>query len=104
VPKGRPDRPENPDIEFTANVKAKELHFEEVPETEVRFSGSPERESASGTDRKNLPDEVEPGVTYRDPEVRLRIASALARDDPDLNEWFEKTRKEGKKGSTRRKQ
>ena len=104
MPKGRPDRPENPDIEFTANVKAKELHFEEVPETEVRFSGSPGRESASGTDRKNLPDEVEPGVTYRDPEVRLRIASALARDDPDLKKWFEETPEEGTGRPTRRKQ
>ena len=99
----RPDKPENPDIEFTADVRAKELRFEEVPETEVRFSGNPERESASGTDRENLPDEVEPGVTYRDPEVRLRIASALARDDPDLQEWFERVRKEGKEGPTRRK-
>ena len=87
--KRRPDRPENPDIEFTADVKAKELRFEEVPETEVRFTGHPERESASGTDRENLPDEVEPGVTYRDPKVRLRIASALARDDPELRRWFE---------------
>ena len=85
----RPDRPENPDLEFTADVKAKELRFEEVPETEVRFTGHPERESASGTDRENLPDEVEPGVTYRDPKVRLRIASALARDDPELRRWFE---------------
>ncbi|WP_207956952.1 hypothetical protein [Rubrobacter tropicus] len=102
--RGRPDKPENPDIEFTADVKAKELRFEEVPETEVRFSGHPKRESASGTDRENLPEEVEPGVTYRDPEVRLRIASALARDDPDLRKWFEETREEGKEGPTRRKQ
>ena len=87
--KRRPNRLENPDIEFTADVKAKELRFEEVPQTEVRFTGHPERESASGTDRENLPDEVEPGVTYRDPKVRLRIASALARDDPELRRWFE---------------
>ena len=87
--KGRPDRPENPDIEFTADVKAKWLRFEEVPETEVRFTGEPGYESASGTDRENLPDEVQPDVTYRDPKVRLRIASALARDDPELREWFE---------------
>jgi hypothetical protein len=80
----RPDRPENPDIELTADVKARELRFEEVPETEVRFPGYPERESASGTDRENLPDEVEPGVTYRDPRVRLRIASKLAAADRDL--------------------
>ena len=74
----RPDRPENPDIEFTADVKANELRFEEVPETEIRFPGHPERESASGTNRENLPEKVEPGVTYRNPEVRLRIATALA--------------------------
>ena len=92
--RGRSDRPENPDIEFTADVKARELRFEEVPETEVRFTGHPERESASGTDRENLPDEVEPDVTYRDPRVRLRIASALARDDPELRRWFEEEQQE----------
>lgn len=97
----RPDKPSNPDIEFTANVKARELRFERVPKTEVRFSGHPRRESASGTDRKNLPDEVEPDVTYRDPEVRLRIASALARDDPDLARWFEES-EEDEERPTRR--
>lgn len=59
-------------------MKARELRFEEVPETEVRFPGHPERESVSGTERENLPDRVEPGVTYREPRVRLRIATALA--------------------------
>ena len=100
--RGRPDKPENPDIEFTADVKAKELRFEEVPETEVRFTGHPERESASGTDRENLPDEVEPGVTYRDPEVRLRIASALARDDPELRQWFKEVQEDAKDDTKRR--
>ena len=85
--KGRPRKPENPDVEISATVKARELHFERVPETEVRFTGRPERESASGTDRVNLPDEVEPGVTYRDPEIRLRIASALVKASPELEKW-----------------
>ena len=102
--KRRPDEPKNPDIEFTADVKAKELRFEEVPETEVRFSGHPERESASGTDRENLPDEVEQGVTYRDPKVRLRIASALARDDPELRRWFEEEQEDVKDDEKRRTQ
>ena len=87
--KRRPVRPRNPDIEFTANIKARELYFEEVPETEVTFEGHPRRESASGTDRENLPDEVERGVTYRDPEVRLRIASALDETDPEIRRFFE---------------
>jgi hypothetical protein len=57
-------------------VKARELRFEEVPETEVR--------PPAQTDRENLPEEVEPDVTYRNPRVRLRIASALvdAEGDP----------------------
>lgn len=80
----RPDRPRDPDIEFTADIRAKELRFQRVPETEVRFRGHPEHESASGTDRENLPDRVEPHVTYRDPKVRLRIASAIGEEDPDL--------------------
>jgi len=102
--KKRPERPRNPDIEFTADVKARELRFEEVPETEVRFSGSPGRESASGTDRENLPDEVEPGVTYRNPKVRLRIATALARDDPDLRELLGEDGEKAKNDQKRRTQ
>ena len=85
--KGRPRRPENPDVEISAGVRARELYFERVPETEVRFTGHPRRESASGTDRVNLTDEVEPGVTYRDPEIQLRIASALVKEDPEPKKW-----------------
>lgn len=75
--KKRLDSLENPDVEISATVKSRELRFEEVPETRTRFWGSPERESVSGTERENLPDEVKSGVTYRDPRVRLRIASGL---------------------------
>jgi aminopeptidase N len=75
--KKRLDRPKNPDIEFTANVKARELRFEEVPENDVRFRSNPENESVWGTERENLPEEVEAGETYRDPRVRLRIATKI---------------------------
>ncbi|MEW6635744.1 MAG: hypothetical protein AB1425_02905 [Actinomycetota bacterium] len=71
-------RPEKPDIEISASVEAGELRFEKVPETAVRFRGNPERETVSGTERENLPDEVRPGVTYRNPKVRLRIATAIS--------------------------
>jgi len=101
VAEERPGRPEKPDIEFTADVKARELRFEEVPQTEVRFPGRPERESVSGTERENLPEEVEPGITYRDPRVRLRIATALAGDRPGDSTQAE--RREGKSDETRRK-
>jgi hypothetical protein len=94
--KKRLDRPEDPDIELTADVKARELRFEEGPETEVRFPGHPERESVSGTERGNLPEEVEPGVTYRNPRVRLRIASALADVDPELRVRLDEERRESR--------
>lgn len=84
--KRRPERPADPEIEFTADVKARELRFDEVPDPKVEFPGYPERESAWGADRENLPEEVEEGVTYRNAEVRLRIATKLKDAAPDLRE------------------
>ena len=71
--------PEDPDVEMGARVKAKRLRFKRVPETEVQFAGEPDHESESGSERKNLPEQVEPGVTYRDVEVRWRAAAKIAR-------------------------
>ena len=67
----------NPDIDFSASVKARELRFEEEPQTEVRFRGHPERNSVSVNERKNLPEKIRQGVTYHDISVRSRIASEL---------------------------
>jgi hypothetical protein len=76
--KERPSRPQSADIELVASVEADELRFDEPPETEVRFFGEPGHESASGSDRTNLPEKVEPGVTYRNVRVDYRLASRLA--------------------------
>jgi hypothetical protein len=76
--KKRPSRPHSADIELVASVEADELRFDEPPETEVRFFGEPGHESASGSDRTNLPEKVEPGVTYRNVRVDYRLASRLA--------------------------
>ena len=76
--KAREERP--PDIEIGAQVKAKRLRFRRKPETKVEFEGGTrireddrigevELETDSTTERRNLPEEVEPGVTYRDVEV-----------------------------------
>ena len=75
----------NPDIDFSASVKARELHFEEEPQTEVRFWGHPERNSVSVNERKNLPEKVRQGVTYHEVSVRSRIASELVatEEEPD---------------------
>jgi hypothetical protein len=69
--KRRREQPEPPpaDIEIGAVAKAKKLRFNSKPETKLEFPDSAET-SGSHTERKNLPDEVEPGVTYRDVEVR----------------------------------
>jgi hypothetical protein len=94
----RGDRP--PDIEVGAKVTARKLRFRRKPETKVEFEGETrirsddriddvEIESDSHSERRNLPDEVEPGVTYRDVEVGW-VAEARARipeeEDEDEDE------------------
>ena len=80
--KGDPDRVENADVEIGAIVKVKQLRFRQKPKTHVELHGElhepdaqGELETTSGSERKNLPDEVEPGVTYRDVRVRWRAAA-----------------------------
>ena len=68
---------ESPSIDFTANLRARELRFDEVPETEVRFWGDSKRVSLSGTERKNLPEEARRGMEYRNVSVRFRVATEL---------------------------
>ena len=56
-----------PDIEIGARARARRVEFEDVPDTETRFSGSYRAETLD--ERENLPEQVEPGVTYRDVQV-----------------------------------
>lgn len=80
--KERSITPENPDVEFTATVKARELRFEEVPDTEVH--------PPAQTERENLPEKVRPadaGTTFRDISIRVRIANELTVSEPD--QWEE---------------
>ncbi len=72
-----------PDIEFEATVRSRRLRFGERPETSLTFHGSPGNRAGSTTERRNLPEEVEPGVTYRDAWVRLRIEARLADELPE---------------------
>ena len=76
--KKRLDRPEHPDIEFKANVKARELRFDEVPDTQVH--------PPAQTERENLPEKVRPthaGITFRDVSVEVRIANELTISEPN---------------------
>ena len=73
----KPKRLGNADITVNASVRARQLRFGELPQTRTEFSGTPGHESASGSDRVNLPQRVEKDVTYRHVQVYYRLASAL---------------------------
>lgn len=68
------------DLSITARVTARELRFEKVPNPKVEFTGRPRRETAWESSRENLPKQVQPGVTYRDIGITLRITSIF----PDI--------------------
>ena len=76
--KERSITPESPDIELTADVKARELRFDEVPETEVH--------PPAQTERENLPEQVRPeheGVTFRDKSLCTGVTRASRVRKPD---------------------
>lgn len=69
---------ESADVAITATVTAKELRFEVVPNPTVEFPGKPRRDTVWEAERDNLPRPVEPGVTYRNIGIRLKIVSRFA--------------------------
>jgi hypothetical protein len=87
-----------PDIEIGAVAKARRLRFRRKPETKVEFEGRTrvrsddriedvELETDSHSERRNLPEEVEPGVTYRNVEVGWAArARAVMPDHPEQEE------------------
>jgi hypothetical protein len=66
------------DLSITPRVTADSLRFEKVPNTRVEFPGRPERATVWEAERENLPPQVQPGVTYRDVGITLRITSVFA--------------------------
>ena len=66
------------DLSITARVTARELRFEKVPNPKVEFTGQPRRETVWESERENLPEQVQPGVTYRNIGITLRITSVFA--------------------------
>ena len=78
-----PDIRNDPDVEaadvaLIANVTIEELRFDAVPNPTVEFLGKPKTSNIWHADRFNLPDQVQPGVTYRNVGIRLKITSRLA--------------------------
>jgi hypothetical protein len=70
-----------PDVEMAASARADEVRFACKPEVRVRAYADVPATAESVSERHNLPNEVEPGVTYRNVWVRWRLAARL--DDPD---------------------
>jgi hypothetical protein len=81
-----------PDLLIVASVSAREVRFETQPQAEVRLTGCAALDTVIVTERTNLPDPVQPGVTYRDVRVGIEIrgwlnvqcVAALAAADPAL--------------------
>jgi hypothetical protein len=81
-----------PDLLIVASVSAREVRFESEPRAEVRLNGCAALDTVIVTERTNLPDPVQPGVTYRDVRVGIEIrgwlnvecVAALAAADPAL--------------------
>ncbi len=69
---------ESADLAITATVTAKELRFDVVPNPTVEFPGNPKRDTVWDAERDKLPRPVEPGITYRDIGIRLKIVSRFA--------------------------
>ena len=72
-----------PDVEMSAAVRAKELRFECKPEVDVAAYADSPASAESVSERENLPEELEPGVTYRDIAVRWRLSARLEDPPPD---------------------
>lgn len=67
---------DRPDIEIGAVVRAKRLRFHKKPQAEVHVEAEPGH-GESRSERENLPETVEPGVTYRNVLVGWRAAAKL---------------------------
>lgn len=75
---------EVPDVEISTSARARAVRFGIVPRTRVWFDGEPAVRSSSRSERENLPDEIEPGVTYRDIGVRWRARARVVHPtDPE---------------------
>jgi hypothetical protein len=72
------------DVDVFTAARARDLRFGSVPDVKVWFEGEPAERSSSKSMRKNLPDEVEPGETYRNVRVEWRARSRIVHPtDPD---------------------
>jgi hypothetical protein len=74
------DRERPADIELGAAVRMKKLRFEEKSDVEASSHGQPAYETETTDERENLPDEVEPGKTYRNASIKKHVSIRLTED------------------------
>jgi hypothetical protein len=70
--------PNEPDVEIGASASARELTFNELPQTRVESFAEPSGQSGSASSRRNLPDQVQTDVTYQNIEADFKSAAKLA--------------------------
>ncbi|HEU0013964.1 MAG TPA: hypothetical protein VFQ45_09790 [Longimicrobium sp.] len=66
-----------PDVLVRASVRAREVRFAGEPRASVRIGGCAPGDSLRVLERRNLPERVEPGVTYRDVYVAVELRAYL---------------------------
>jgi hypothetical protein len=69
----------SPTIVLLASVTAREVRFASQPRIQVRLCGAV-TDSVRVVERKNLPDPVQPGTTYRDVSIAVEIFGHLNAD------------------------
>jgi hypothetical protein len=70
-----------PDVEISTAVRADEVRFACKPEVRIGAYANVPASAELVSERDNLPDEVKPGVTYRNVAVRWRLAARLRDSD-----------------------
>ncbi|AFZ14429.1 hypothetical protein Cri9333_3607 [Crinalium epipsammum PCC 9333] len=83
---GTPTDPDTADVSITSSVTAQELRFKVVPNSQIQFPGSPQRNTGWQTERVNLPKPVQAGVTYRNIGINLEITSVFSDIDRIVSE------------------
>jgi hypothetical protein len=73
-----------PDLELKISLRAQEVQFECKPEVVVEAYADSPATAESQSERENLPDKLEPGITYRDFAVRWRAVARF--EEPDWEE------------------
>jgi hypothetical protein len=75
APEGAAPAPPRPEIELVTTVRARSLRLDAIPRLDGVLRGAAGRRTSWRAERLNLPARPEPGVVYRDVEVRLTLST-----------------------------